>query len=135
MMSGMMGSLLVIQGGEPVLPLAKGMHGHCHVEVEPQQNTIVVGSDFFQPATLDVSPGTMVIFDFQEAPHTVTTVQAVGGVAPIELNGGGGPFDPVPAPGQRHVIINGTPGVGKLDYKCGIHGPPFGSMAGTIRLV
>ena len=130
MMSGMMGSLLVIQGGEPVLPLAKGMHGHCHVEVEPQQNTIVVGSDFFQPATLDVSPGTMVMFDFQEDFHTVTTTQAVN-ADPIELNNSGGPGDPVPAGQFRHVVINGTPG-GKIDYMCGIHGV---SMTGTIRVV
>jgi plastocyanin len=134
MMSGMMGSLLVIQGGEPALPLAKGMHGHCHVEDQAQPNTIVVGNDFFQPATLNVSPGSMVMFDFQGFPHTVTTPagQAVGGVAPIELNGGGGQFDAVPAGQTRHVVINGTPGTGRIDFQCGIHGS---AMKGTIRVV
>jgi FtsP/CotA-like multicopper oxidase with cupredoxin domain/plastocyanin len=134
MMNGMMGSLLVIQGGEPVLALPKGMHGHCHVEVAAPTNTIVVGDDFFQPDTLDVSAGSMVTFDFQGFPHTVTTPagQAVGGVAPIELNNGGGPFDAVPAGQTRHVLINGTPGSGRVDFHCGIHGPP---MHGTIRVV
>ena len=130
MMEGMMGSLLVIQGGEPVLALAKGMHGHCHVEEAAPTNTIVVINNAFTPSTLDVSPGTMVMFDFQEDFHTVTTTQAVN-ADPIELNNGGGPLDAVPAGQFRHVMINGTPG-GKIDYKCGIHGV---SMTGTIRVV
>lgn len=130
MMSGMMGSLLVIKGGEPALPLAKGMHGHCHLEEEAPSNTIVVRNNAFTPRTLDVRPGSMVTFDFQEAFHTVTTSQAVG-ADPIEINNGGGPGDAVPAGQTRHVVIHGTPG-GKIDYNCGIHGP---GMPGTIRVV
>jgi plastocyanin len=131
MMSGMMGSLLVIQGGEPVLPLAKGMHGHCHVEEPTPANTIVVSNTAFTPTPLDVSPGSMVMFDFQEDDHTVTTTQPPVNADPIELNNGGGPGDPVPAGQFRHVVINGTPG-GKIDYMCGIHGA---FMTGTIRIV
>jgi plastocyanin len=131
MMSGMMGSLLVIQGGEPVLPLAKGMHGHCHVEEEKPPNTIVVGNNFFDPDTLDVSPGSMVMFDFQGFPHTVTTPVAPAAADRIEINDGGGPGDAVPAGQTKTVMINGTPGA-EIHYMCGIHGL---TMSGTIRIV
>jgi plastocyanin len=132
MMEGMMGSLLVIEGGEPALPLAKGMHGHCHVEEEAPQNTIVAKNNTWTPAMLNVSNGSTVTFDFQEPFHTVTTIQAVG-ADPIEINGsGGGPGDPVPAGEKRPVIItNGTPG-GRIEYMCGIHGV---MMSGTIHIV
>jgi plastocyanin len=129
MPGGMMGSLLVIQGGELALPLAKGQP--CVVEAVAPPNTIVVGNNnTFTPDTLNVSPGSMVTFDFQEPFHTVTTVQAVG-ADPIEINNGGGPGDAVPVGQTRTVMINGTPG-GKIDYTCGIHGPP---MVGTIHIV
>ena len=128
MMQGMMGSLLVIRGGELALPLATGQP--CVVEAVAPPNTIVVNNTAFTPNMLNVSPGSMVTFDFQEPFHTATTVQAVG-ADPIEINNGGGPGDAVPVGQTRTVMINGTPG-GKIDYTCGIHGSP---MDGTIHIV
>lgn len=129
MPGGMMGSLLVIQGGELVLPLAMGQP--CLAEEEVPANTIVVLSSAFDPTSLDVAPGTVVTFDFQEATHTVTTPAPPAGADPIEINNGGGPFDAVP-PGQtRDVAINGPVGA-EIDYHCGIHGA---GMAGKIRIV
>lgn len=81
------------------------------------------------PATLDVSPGSMNFFDFQEAFHIATTVKAVG-ADPIEINNGD-PGDAVPAVRIRPIVINGTLG-GKIEYMCGIH---LMAMLGTIRVV
>jgi len=100
------------------------------VEAHAPPNTIVVNNTAFTPNMLNVSPGAMVTFDFQEPFHTATTVQAVG-ADPIEINNGGGPGDAVPVGQTRTVMINGTPG-GKIDYTCGIHGSP---MDGTIHIV
>lgn len=131
MPGGMMGSLLVIQGGELALPLAKGRP--CLAEAEVPDNTIVVKNTAFTPNTLNVAPGSIVTFDFQEPFHTVTTttVTPPAGADPIEINNGGGPLDAVPAGTQRIVTINGSPGA-QIDYHCGIHGL---SMSGTIHIV
>jgi len=129
MVQGMMGSLLVIRGGELALPLAKGQP--CVVEAVAPPNTIVVNNTSFTPGTLEVSPGAMVTFDFQEPFHTATTPVPPATADPIEINNGGGPGDAVPAGQTRTVMINGTPGA-EIDYICGIHGP---SMSGKIRIV
>src|SRR5215218_10063489 len=127
MMSGMMmGSLLVIQGGELALPLAKGRP--CVVEAEAPPNTIVAKNIAWTPNSLDVSPGSMVTFDFQEPFHTVTTPVPPAGADPIEVNNGGGPGDAVPVGQTRTVMIMGTPGA-EIDYICGIHGA---AMSGKI---
>jgi FtsP/CotA-like multicopper oxidase with cupredoxin domain len=129
MPGGMMGSLLVIQGGELALPLAQGQP--CLAEEEVPANTVVVKNNAFSPNTLDVSPGSLVTFDFQEPFHTVTTPVAPAAADPIEINDGGGPGDAVPAGETRTVVINGAPGA-EIDYICGIHGV---GMAGKIRIV
>jgi len=135
MPGGMMGSLLVIEGGERADPLPQGMH--CHVERPvAQPNTIVVRDDpspgAFDPDVLDVPSGSTVTFDFQGFPHTATTQQVTGGANPIEINNGGGQFDAVTQGDKRQVLITGTPGTGRIDYFCGIHGA---MMSGTIRVV
>jgi FtsP/CotA-like multicopper oxidase with cupredoxin domain/plastocyanin len=129
MPGGMMGSLLVIQGGEVVLPLALGQP--CLMEDVAPANTIVVFNTAFNPPVLNVAPGTMVTFDFQEPFHTVTTPVAPVNADPIEINNGGGPADAVPAGSTRMVVINGNPGA-MISYICGIHGA---MMSGMIHIV
>jgi plastocyanin len=129
MPGGMMGSLLVIQGGEPAFPLATGRP--CVVEAVAPPDTIVVKNMSFTPNTLDVSPGSMITFDFQEPFHTVTTPVPPAAADPIEINNGGGPGDAVPAGQTRTVMINGSPGA-EINYICGIHGP---GMSGKVRIV
>ncbi len=130
MPGGMMGSLLVIQGGELALPLAKGKQV-CLSGEEVAPNTIVALGNAWNPPTLDVAPGSIVTFDFQEPFHTVTTPVAPVGADPIEINNGGGPGDPVPAGQTRTAVINGAAGA-EIDYICGIHGV---AMSGKIRIV
>ena len=128
MMMGMMGSLLVVRGGEPFLGLPSGEP--CGMPVVPQANTIVANNTAWTPANLAVAPGTTVTFDFQEADHTVMTVSTVNATA-IAIDNGGGPGSAVPAGQQRTVVINGSSG-GIINYQCGIHG---NFMSGTIQLI
>ena len=81
--------------------------------------------------SLSVPSGTVVIFDFQEANHTVQTVPPTSTTAvPININNGGGPTDAVSPLGPRVVTITGNSG-DTISYQCGIHGP---GMAGTIHI-
>jgi hypothetical protein len=72
MMDGMMGSLLVINGGEFVTTLPSGEP--CEMDAA---NTVVVNNTAFTPNALAVAPGTVVVFDFQEADHTVMTTAPI----------------------------------------------------------
>lgn len=127
MMDGMMGSLLVVRGGELFFGLPSGEP--CHTETLAA-NTIVVKNTQFTPNVLAVAAGTTVQFDFQEANHTVMTVTNVN-ADPISINNGGGPGDAVPSGSLRSVVINGSAG-GHINYQCGIHGA---FMAGTIQII
>lgn len=130
MPGGMMGSLLVIQGGELAIPLVRGQLA-CHADVEVPANTVVVDGFAFTPHDLNVTPGSIVTFDFQEANHTVTTQSASPGADPIEINSGGGPGDAIPVGETRMVTINGPVGA-EIHYYCGIHGL---GMDGRIHIV
>jgi FtsP/CotA-like multicopper oxidase with cupredoxin domain len=127
MMEGMMGSLLIVRGGELFFGLPSGEP--CHME-EPVANTILVKNLQFSPSVLAVAPGTVVNFDFQEANHTVMTTSNVN-ADPVNINNGGGPVDAVPVPSLRSVVISGSSG-GSIQYQCGIHGA---TMTGTIQLI
>jgi FtsP/CotA-like multicopper oxidase with cupredoxin domain len=128
MMEGMMGSLLIVRGGELFFGLPSGEP--CGMAATPQANTIVAKNTAFTPSSLAVPPGTTVTFDFQEANHSVMTVSTSNATA-ITINNGGGPTDAIPAGQTRSVVINGSPG-GVIDYQCGIHGA---FMSGTIQLI
>ncbi len=129
MMDGMMGSLLIVQGGELFSGLPSGEP--CAVHAAPA--TVVVKNFAFTPAVLAVAPGTMVTFDFQENDHTVETPAggAVGGANPITINNGVGPFDAVTPLGPKMVTVTGSSG-GTINYRCGIHGA---GMSGTIQII
>ena len=134
MMSGMMGSLLVINGGELVTPLPKGVP--CDQQMGDGMNgmgngpTIITVRDFtFTPSSVSVPAGSQVTFDFQQGTHTVQNVSTNNATA-ININNGGGNLDAVPAGQQRTVTINGSAG-GQINFQCGIHGA---SMSGVIHL-
>jgi plastocyanin/FtsP/CotA-like multicopper oxidase with cupredoxin domain len=130
MMEGMMGSLLVVNGGELATALPTGVP--CPTAGgPPPPGTIVVKNFAFTPNSLAVASGTTVNFDFQEANHTVRTMSSVN-AGPITINNGGGDFDAVsPIPSVRSVVVTGSPG-GTINYHCGIHGT---GMAGTITVI
>jgi FtsP/CotA-like multicopper oxidase with cupredoxin domain/plastocyanin len=137
MMEGMMGSLLIIGGGE--LAGALPMGEPCPAGTTAQPDTVVVKNFKFDPQMLTASSGTSVKFDFQEAGHTVTTTSRTGAASAVEINGGPGGNNPansttavpVPAAGPRPVTVTGNPG-DMINYQCGIHGPP---MTGMIQIV
>jgi len=137
MMQGMMGSLLIIGGGETAGALPMGEP--CPAGAVAQPNTVVVKNIAFTPNMLAVSSGTSVIFDFQESPHTVTTTSRTGAASAIEINGGPGGNNPanagvaVPFPPavQKPVVVTGNPG-DMINYMCGIHGA---GMAGMIQII
>ena len=137
MTEGMMGTLLVVQGGSLALGLPVGVPcpGMAAPPVPPQpgQATVRVGMNntlTFNPSDLSVPSGTMVTFDFQTGFHTVTTDSTSGGATAIEVNNGGGPSDGITAPAQRTVTVSGGPG-GQINYHCGVHGT---TMAGVIHI-
>src|SRR5262249_38943662 len=137
MMEGMMGSLLIIGGGETAGPLPMGEP--CPAGTVVQQNTVLVKNVAFTPNMLTVPSGTTVNFDFEEAFHSVTTVSHTGASNPIEINGGPGGNNhansgtpvPVPPTGPRSVVVTGNPG-DMINYQCGIH---LAAMTGMIQIV
>jgi plastocyanin len=137
MMEGMMGSLLIIGGGEFAGALPMGEP--CPAGVTVQPNTVVVKNLAFTPNMLAVASGTTVIFDFQEFPHSVTTTSHTGATGSIEINGGPGGSNPansgtaVPFPPavQRSVVVTGNPG-DMINYQCGIH---LAAMQGMIQII
>ncbi len=130
MMEGMMGSLLVINGGELALKLPQGQPKDANMGV-PVNNTVLVMNNAFAPNSLSVPSGTMVTFAFHEADHTVMTVSTTGAAAAISIDNGGGPGDAVPNGQSRNVTVTGSPG-NVINYQCGIHG---GAMPGQITII
>ena len=125
---GMMGSLLVVRGGQLAFGLPQGEE--CLEEVVPA--TVVVKNFAFTPNFIEVASGTTLTFDFQETPHTVQTVSTTMGAPAITINNGGGDTDAVsPVPQARPVTITGMPGA-EINYQCGIH---LGAMTGKIKIV
>ncbi len=128
MMMGMMGSLLIVEGGDMAgfLPVGEV----CDNQVVAPDNTIVVKNTAFTPNNLLVPSGATITFDFQEAFHTVTTVSKTGTMNAIEINNGGGPGDAIPNGTTRTVVVSGGMG-DKVNFMCGIHGS---GMSGAITI-
>ena len=130
MMQGMMGSLLIVDGGQAV-SLPKGEL--CPDEDVIPEATVVVKNTVFTPNNISVPSGTIVTFDFQETFHTVTTVSKTGIINSIEINGGANTVADagVPTPlGLRTVTMTGNMG-DKINFQCGIH---FAPMIGSITI-
>ena len=136
MMAGMMGSLLIIGGGETAGALPRGEP--CPAGVVAQPNSVLVKNVAFTPNMLAVPSGTSVTFDFQESFHSVTTTSHTGASNTIEINGGPGGNNhansgtPVTVPPnvQKNVVVTGNPG-DVINYQCGIH---LGAMTGMIQI-
>ena len=132
MPGGMMGSLLVIRGGEPAFQLPRGVP--CPTTEEVPEHTIRTVSDKFVPDFLEVPSGTIVTFDFAEIDHSVTTNSTTGSASAIEINGGDNSKDDegiaIPEGQKRTVTVTGSPG-DEISYICGIHRR---SMSGKIRI-
>jgi len=125
---GMMGSLLIVQGGQFASGLPIGEP--CPEELVPGK--VTVKDTAFTPNFIEVASGSPLTFDFQEAGHTVMTVSTTMGAPGISINNGGGNLDAVsPVPQQKVVTITGMPGA-EINYQCGIH---LAAMAGKIKIV
>ena len=134
MMMGMMGSLLIIGGGEFAGALPEGVP--CPTGMTAPPSTVVVKNFAFTPNMLAVPSGTTLTFDFQEAGHSVTTVSHTGASNTVEINGGPGGNNPAnkgtPASlGPKPVLVTGNPG-DMINYQCGIH---LAAMTGMIQIV
>jgi len=125
---GMMGSLLIVQGGQLAFALPRGEP--C--PEMPVPATVLVKNFAFAPNYIEVAAGSTVTFNFEEVPHTVKTVSTTMGAPGISINNGGGDFDAVsPVPQAKVVTISGMPGA-EINYECGIHGA---GMSGKIKIV
>src|SRR5205085_10098458 len=109
MSDGMMGSLVIAEGGDPAVFQAATLA--CPGETNLDPRTVVVTNNKFTPPTTPfvVPVNSLVTFDFQGFPHTVVTTSATNATA-IAINNGGGDADPVPAGQKRTVLITGSPG-------------------------
>ncbi len=114
---GMMGSLLIINGGEVFTPLPVGVP--CEMPTTGGTQTVVVKNTTFTPNSITVAAGSTVTFDFQETTHTVQTV-STNMASPITITNdpGGNPndFGQIVPIGQRPVTINGMSG-GQINYQ------------------
>lgn len=134
MMTGMMGSLLIVDGGQAVA-LPRGEE--CPAEDVIPVATIVVKNFEFTPKDIVVPSGTVVTFNFVDTFHTVTTVSKTGIINSIEINGGAASPNiaadaGVPTPlGSRVVTMTGNMG-DKINFQCGIHLAP---MVGSITIM
>jgi plastocyanin/FtsP/CotA-like multicopper oxidase with cupredoxin domain len=120
MMDGMMGSLLVVQGGEFCLGLPRG------VPCPMGGGGVSVMDNFFSPSNITVAAGEMVQWTNMGKPHTVTSNPGPLGCSPASTE----TFDSGTLPsGGTFSHAFSTPGT--FAYHCEIHGC---SMAGTVTV-
>lgn len=130
MMTGMMGSLLIVDGGQ-VLSLPKGEV--CPDEDVAPAGTILVKNFSFTQKDIVVPSGTVVTFSFIEGDHTVTTVSKTGTINSIEINNGAGSGFAGRMPAGSSVPVTMVGGMGdKINFQCGIH---FAPMEGSITIM
>lgn len=132
MMNGMMGSLLIVDGGDAVV-LPRGEM--CPEEDVVPAATIDVKNFEFSPKDITVPSGTVVTFNFVDTTHSVTTVTKTGSINAVEINGGPGGNLPANAGisvplGSKTVTMTGGMG-DRIDFQCGIHLAP---MIGSITI-
>jgi len=125
MMAGMMGSLLIVEGGQKAGPLPVGHDmDPFRPSTLPRTNIVHLTSEFaFDPPDIEVDAGTTVswIWDDTET-HTVTSDT---GVWP---SSGG-----LSGPGPRFDHRFDAPG--RFPYFCGFHGAPGAGMHGSVTVV
>jgi plastocyanin len=122
MMSGMMGSLLVVHGGSPVLPLPEGVACPVHMTDGGGHNgnegatEIVIEGFKFPPAT--VAAGGSVRWRNKD-PDIHTIIWDTPGPGDITT--------PIPAGGGLSAPVT-MPTAGVFNYHCGIHNFMLGSI-------
>jgi len=119
MMDGMMGSLLVVRGGEFCFGLPQGVP--C-----PTGAGVRIMDNFFAPSNITISQGQPVQWTNMGSPHTVTSNPGTLGCSPTSTEA----FDSGTLPGGgifTHTFT--TPGT--FAYHCEIHGC---TMAGTVTV-
>jgi FtsP/CotA-like multicopper oxidase with cupredoxin domain len=132
MMSGMMGSLLIVSKDQQAIFPAGEL---CPEEDVTPAATVIVKNFEFAPKDISVPSGTVVTFNFVDTFHSVTTVTKTGTINPIEINGGPGgnlaanKTTPVPI-GTRTITMTGSMG-DRIDFQCGIHTT---AMPGSITI-
>ena len=125
---GMMGSLVVADGGDPAVFQSATLFCEDDTVPGPIGTTVSVTNFQFTPSSLTIPAGSSVTFDFEGGHHTVRTTEATHAM-PITINNG--PDEtPVPTGEHRPVTITGEPG-GVIKYECGIHPD---QMKGEIHL-
>lgn len=117
MHDGMMGSLLVVQGGQPAGTLPRG--APCHEEedgdgVPPPGVTVQITNNVFNPQTVTVSPGQTVTWQWQPGAiaHSATSVQAGKWDSGVRS---------APAPTFSHTFT-AADAMQTFRYYCAVHG-------------
>lgn len=122
MMHGMMGSLLVVNGGELALPLPVGVP--CEMEMAPPDGgptTVHIKDDLFDPDPVDIKAGDTVEWVWDGNAHSTTSDTGIWGSGVRNI--GAAPF--------THMFMN----TGSFPYHCTVHGGPGGQgMHGTINV-
>jgi FtsP/CotA-like multicopper oxidase with cupredoxin domain len=129
MHDGMMGSLLVIRG--PAFAFRALPSGvPCPTPSIPPNTVRTTIGNRFVPDDIEVPTGTVILFEFDDPNHTVTT--RPGSAQTIEINGGDNTAsdkkEAVPVGQTRTFTVQATSG--EILYECGIHP----SMTGRIRI-
>lgn len=91
----------------------------CGESTAPAQNTVQVKDNFFDPATLTVSAGQRVTWQWAGSnPHNVTWVTTSGaGNSPTQTTG---------------TYSRDFSAAGTYEYYCTIHGTPTSGMRGSV---
>jgi FtsP/CotA-like multicopper oxidase with cupredoxin domain/plastocyanin len=128
MHDGMMGSLLVVQGGQLAFGLPRGEP--CHEEdgeVEPPGDVIVEVRNFeFSPKDIIVVPGTKVIWEWQVGANDHSTTSDLAGKWDSGVHN---------APHSFEFTFQAADAMTTFPYYCSIHGGPGGSgMSGSVEV-
>jgi len=140
MMDGMMGSLLIVQGGELFFGLPRGVPcpdmpsggngGMDGMDGGPKTVDVDIRDNFYSPATANIKPGDTVRWTNKGGAHTVTSNPGSLGCSPAssENFAGGTAASPLAA---NAVFSHVFPNAGSFAYHCEVHGC---GMAGTVQV-
>jgi plastocyanin len=115
MMTGMMGSLLIVKGGEFFTALPKGVPCPPMDTAAPPAHPVHVVDFTYNPQTINISAGDTVHWVWQANDHSVTS--DVSGQFDSGVNNTGHIFD--------HMFMS----AGTFNYHCAVHGQ---AMHGTV---
>ena len=117
MMTGMMGSLLIVKGGESATTLPRGVP--CPPVDAPGENiNSVVVTDFkYTPVNINIAAGQSVTWVWQQGVHSATADDAS--------------FDSGVSAMVGHTFTRAFPAAGVFPYHCTVHGL---GMAGTVTV-